>query len=304
MSQPSDWLLLENTPAITWVDDIRLKDLVPSTQHVVNGKRIEINSHGMRDREYPLAKPPGHYRIAMLGSSLVMGWGVNQGETFEALLEERLAGDGRPVEILNFAINGYTPLSQVSMMRNRVLDFEPDAIYLVGHYEDPFFVMNRFAKAIRKGVRPDPFLADVARKARVDARTPPQWAAHRLDPYWPEMIERALAQIGEMGRGAGAELVWIYLPGVLEQDHRAAERKELLMGFARQAGFTIVDLTGLYGARDRAELAVAPWDAHPNALAHRLIAEMLYDELRSTEELGLFRTAGVATARAETRGEE
>lgn len=293
MSQPADWQLLENTAAVRWIDDVRLKELVPSSEHLVNGHRIVINSHGMRDREYALEKPPGVHRIALMGSSLVMGWGVDQGETFEALLEQRLDHERGPtVEILNFAINGFTPLSQESLMRDRVLDFDPDAVYLVGHYEDPFFIKQRFAKAVRKGVPLDPGLAEIAKKARIDAATPPLWAAHRLDPYWPEMTERALQSIGRMGREAGIELVWIYLPGVLEQTERAAERKRQLMEMARDAGFRIVDLTGVYGDMDRTRLVVAPWDAHPNERAHELIAAMLYERLEAAEGLGLFRGSG------------
>jgi hypothetical protein len=88
-------------------------------------------------------------------------------------------------------------------------------------------------------------------------------------------------------------MVWVYLPGVLEQTERAAERKQMLMDMARHAGFRIVDLTGLYGDMNRDELVVAPWDAHPNERAHELIAAMLYERLKSTEELGLWHGAAV-----------
>ena len=73
MSQPADWKLLEQTDAIQWIDDVRFKDLRPSSEHTVNGHRIQINALGLRDDEYPLEKPPSSYRIARW-SSLVMGW--------------------------------------------------------------------------------------------------------------------------------------------------------------------------------------------------------------------------------------
>ena len=49
MSQPADWKLLEQTDAIQWIDDVRFKDLRPSSEHVVNGHSIRINALGMRD---------------------------------------------------------------------------------------------------------------------------------------------------------------------------------------------------------------------------------------------------------------
>jgi len=301
MSQPADWKLLEQTDAIVWIDDVRFKDLRPASEHVVNGHRIAISGLGLRDLEYPLAKPPGTYRVALLGSSLVMGWGVDQGEPFEALLEERLNREGGPwagVEILNFAVNGYTALSQASLMVERVPATHPDALWLVAHVEDPFFVKQQFAKAVRRGVVLPDWRAEIARKARVDVNTPPSWAAHRLEPYWPEMIERSLRDVAARGRAAGMELVWIYLPGVLEQAEKAAERKAVLERMARDAGFRIVDLSGLYGDRDRERLVVAPWDAHPNAEAHRLIAELLYERLRATDGIGIWRETASAAAPA------
>jgi hypothetical protein len=297
MSRPASWKLLEDTPAIRWVDDIRLKELVESTQLEVNGHRIEINSYGMRDEEYTIVKEPGSYRIAMLGSSIAMGWGVDQGQTFEAVLEQRLAASSGPwkrVEILNFAINGYSPLSQSVLVRERVLRFAPDAIYLVGHFEDPFFVVSQVPSALLKGIPLDPFLADVARRASVDASTPRIWAQHRLESHWPEMIGWAFERIGELGRAAGVELIWLYLPGVYEDPERTNQRREELTRLAAAAGFRVIDLSGVYGSVDRDTIAVAPWDGHPNARGHEIVAQRLYDELRAARA-GVFENTGGAS---------
>jgi len=307
LSKPADWQLLENTPAIRELDDIRLKELVASSQLTVNGHAISTNRHGMRDREYTLEKPADTYRVALMGSSLVMGWGVDQDETFEGLLEERLNREGdlpRRVEILNFAVNGYTPLAQIPVLEQRVLRFSPDAIYLVGHFEDAFFVTNRLASAVRKGVPLDPFVANVVREAKVDAQTPHLWAAHRLDPHWPAMVEWATHRLGTLGREAGIELLWVYVPGVTEKPEQARERKDLMIGFARDAGFRILDLTGLYDGADQGALRVAAWDSHPNATAHRVIADRLYEALRAQPDLGLFQRPDAlpsAPARASSR---
>jgi hypothetical protein len=67
---------------------------------------------------------------------------------------------------------------------------------------------------------------------------------------------------------------------------------------ARDAGFRIVDLSGLYGDLDRERLVVAPWDAHPNAEAHRLIAELLYERLRAADGIGIWRETASAAAPA------
>ena len=54
-----------------------------------------------------------------------------------------------------------------------------------------------------------------------------------------------------------------------------------VMEIGRDAGFTVVDLHGAYrgGPRETA-LWLAPWDNHPNARAHRLIADEMYSRMR------------------------
>ena len=41
----------------------------------------------------------------------------------------------------------------------------------------------------------------------------------------------------------------------------------------------MIDLGDVYEGQDLAAIRVAEWDQHPNARAHRLIAERLYGEL-------------------------
>ena len=65
---------------------LMLRDLRPSTADACGtATPSSTNRWGMRDRDYAAAKPRGTLRIAMLGPSHVMGNGVADGETFEAL---------------------------------------------------------------------------------------------------------------------------------------------------------------------------------------------------------------------------
>jgi lysophospholipase L1-like esterase len=58
------------------------------------------------------------------------------------------------------------------------------------------------------------------------------------------------------------------------------------MELARQAGITAIDLLDVYkSAPSMEQLQIAKWDGHPNAMAHRMIAEALYPAL--APQLGL-----------------
>ena len=79
---------------------------------------ISINSFGLRDREYALAKGARTFRIVVLGQSYVMGSGVNDDETFENIVEDRLNNEVAKskgydrIEIINLAVPGYSAIQQ------------------------------------------------------------------------------------------------------------------------------------------------------------------------------------------------
>lgn len=281
-AQPRNWQMLEKTELYRETDDYRLYELAPSKQVVLNGFLHSTNRWGMRDREYGLTKPPGTYRIAMLGSSTVMGLNVADGEAFEAILEERLNRDhaGRVharYEVLNFGVNGYNPPSQVLVLERKALAFEPDAIVLVVHLQDSFFAIERLAKSLRRGIEPpDGLLRDIARESRVDAKTPQRWAERRLMPYWPRLYEWAFGRIAERCVRAGIQPILVYLPPIGGSGARRRDAERTL-AMARSAGFAVVDLEHALDGADADSLKVAPWDAHPNSKGHRMIGEALYD---------------------------
>lgn len=95
---------------------------------------VRMNSHGMRDVEHAVAKPPGTYRIAILGDSYAEAreldieksyWGQLGG-----LLESCPDLAGRKIEVLNFGAVGYGTAQEYLQYRERVWKFAPDLVVL------------------------------------------------------------------------------------------------------------------------------------------------------------------------------
>jgi lysophospholipase L1-like esterase len=111
---------LEYDPMLGWKN-------TPSTHNIFDTKKFTIdvitNAEGMRDEEVGI-KSPDKKRIAVIGDSMVWGWGVQAEERFTDLLEKELS-----VEMLNFGVTGYSPL-QYYLSLDRVLSFKPDAVLL------------------------------------------------------------------------------------------------------------------------------------------------------------------------------
>ncbi len=93
---------------------------------------IAINAAGFRDIDHPRRKPPGTWRIAVLGDSVVEAREVPIEETFWKRLETMLpTGSARRVEVLNFGVNGYSTAQSLLTLERVALDYEPDLVIQV-----------------------------------------------------------------------------------------------------------------------------------------------------------------------------
>ena len=67
---------------------------------------LPSDSHSLQDAD-PHPKAPGVFRVAVVGDSFTFGTGVDDDETWEAVLASGLVARGAPVEILNAGVPGY-----------------------------------------------------------------------------------------------------------------------------------------------------------------------------------------------------
>jgi hypothetical protein len=99
-----------------------------------NPTYVRINSMGMRDREHSVEKPPGVFRIAVLGDSYAEAKQVPLEATFWSVAERVLADcparDGRTIEVLNFGVAGYGTTQELLTLEHRALRFRPDLVLL------------------------------------------------------------------------------------------------------------------------------------------------------------------------------
>ena len=114
----------------------RLRAGVQGWQNDEGRAFVHINSQGWRDREHPLAKPAGTYRIAILGDSYAEAMQVDIERTFWWLLPQKLAACGfaapREIETLNFGVSGYGTGHELLTLRERVWAYDPDMVLLAG----------------------------------------------------------------------------------------------------------------------------------------------------------------------------
>lgn len=281
-SKPTDWRELHETTALEVRDDFLGRSLKPEIRTVYKGHTLTTNRWGMRDRDYALEKPAMTTRIAVFGGSIVMGAGVDDGETFENVLEDRLAGQPglERFEVLNFGVGGYSALQRLRALEIQGLRFSPDVAVFVAHENELFRLERHLAAVSRRGVQPPyPELRRLLDAAGFDQAETRESFSERLKRFDEEILSFAYRRFVEVCRSRGIRPVWVFLP-TLEVYADAADVARFEEA-ARRAGFETIDLFGLWerSGRDRFSLRLADWDYHPNAEGHRVIAESLYEEL-------------------------
>ncbi len=97
---------------------------------------IWTNSHGMRWRELPLA-PLTKKRIAFVGDSFTFGlWADTVEDSFVGVFEREVGAD--EFEALNFGVPGFGFADMELLIREQVLQFRPECIFVISYNGNDF----------------------------------------------------------------------------------------------------------------------------------------------------------------------
>lgn len=300
-----DWVDLSATGILRDRKDMVLRDLHPSRNVVWNGNAFSTNRWGMRDKDYALKKRDDTLRIALLGPSHVMGNSVADGETFEALVEERLNrefkhGKYRNFEILNFGVDGYSFTQQIVLLEDRVFDFSPD-IVIATHYHRGRYITEAYLlkivwggiaitypplrelletaglSDIDRGRNAVPFssLRQLAKRLGLKPRMPFGESEVRVRWIADDVLACSLRRFKELANLRGTVPMILGLNAVIDDVPPEFPNRRAI----QEIGFPVIDLNDVFPKDMRSSLRVAIGDDHPNAEGHRRIANRLYEEI-------------------------
>ena len=279
------------------------------------GIHYRINANGFRGPAYPQARDAGAFRVAVLGDSLTFGYGVQENESYTALLEAELGRllAPRKVEVLNFGVGGYNPYNEVALFEGIAAGYAPDLVliqFCINDLNDPRLHFD--AHTLRLLDLPDDAFPDPRmRTLPMPERSPLAFCAGRLrlcDLLQHAMYEnradrRVLAQTVAERRSLGdPERAWLHAQyGKLAQwatAHGAGfgvivfpypkqlhdpSRDGVAQGIAalgRDDRFAVIDLTPAFRAASPERVGPLFLDLwHPTPAGHQVAADALAAEL-------------------------
>lgn len=260
-------------------DDLLVGELKPRQSLAYKGQPFSTNRWGMRDDDVTIERPAGTLRVALLGPSLVMGYGVGDSAVLDRPLERMLAdaaGPGVRAEVLNFGVEGHSLTQQLVTLEEKVLRFRPHIVLFTVSPIEHRLAAEHLRRALARGARLQyDTIAAIVRMTGLTATTSHAGVIRGLRRWDTDIQRWALAALAARTREAGAVPVVLALRMPTQHRGRLAFSADL----ARGAGLPVLDLADAYAGRDEDSLRVAPWDRHPNPEAHRLLAAAIADGL-------------------------
>jgi multisubunit Na+/H+ antiporter MnhF subunit len=259
-------------------------------------RHVKENSDGLRDVEFTKGRRPGVVKVACVGDSFTMGWGVHDPEDafpqrIRAKLAERFPGR---FEVRNYGVPGYTTGHELSMIEKLARDGEIDHVILGYCLNDPDDLLPQERWFIREAqprvpyIRPSAsFVADFL-WFRFKLQNDPHVRGYfdwEKEAYEDQRIFRAqcerFARIAEVCRAAQMRLDVVTFPMFSDwgESYRYHAAHDKLAEAWRQLGVNDLDLRDAYRGVPREDLVINRFDGHPNVRAQEIAAWTILDRI-------------------------
>ena len=283
------WKRLHELDAFQRHETVLAKTLRPNLNLTYKDLPFETNNWGLRDYPTDTLPPAGTLRMALLGGSIEMGSGVLLHETFENQLtgllnKGKLFAPLDSVDILNFGVSATHLPQHLARTVEIVPQFHPDVIIYTAHSDEVRRILENIYQMYITSVEWEyPYWKELSQELSLSPEMDRATFARKLRPHMQELIRWGYKTLKEEIEQQGAIPVWIFLSTFDGRQTPAQDEK--LIAIAKELGFEVIDLRNYYEGYEPEKLVLANWDAHPNNLAHELIAKRIFEELEKRPNL-------------------
>jgi len=258
----------------------------PNAEARLMGVTVRTNSLGLRSPEIGEKAGDGTARIAFVGDSIALGWGVAEQQTFAHQVIAALRAAGYKVDGFNLGVGNYNTLQELALFREVGAPLKPDIIVL-SYFINDAEPMPDYPASVWLD---EHSAAWVVFRYRLDSLfrqfgEAPDWKHYYRALYDPnadgwKRTKTALAGFADTARELGAELVVFNIPELRElkpypfPDITTAVRKVV-----EQQGVSFVDLLPTVEDLEPSSLWVTVPDPHPNSKAASAFAKRMIPEL-------------------------
>ena len=261
----------------------------PGTSGFYMGAPVQINSAGLRDREFDTTRTTmGVTRTLMLGDSVTFGWGVKVDDTPSKLLETFLnEQDGRQRnEVINTGVGNYNTAMEVAYFFEKGRFFNPDVVVLNYFINDAEPRPQRHRALLREYSYAYIIFSSAIDKLSRQYFGKADWKMYYESLYkggapgWND-AQAAIRRLAAYCQENHIKLLVANYPELHQlRDYPFSEVTEAVAAAAKRNGVNFLDLLPSIDDLDPESLWVSPTDAHPNRTANVRFAQAIGEKLR------------------------
>lgn len=285
-------------------------ELIPNTQGRHVRAPVKINSQGLRDKEYPLKKGKGTFRIISMGSCVTFGHGLELEKTYNKKLERMLNemtpfGRIKHFEVINAGMPRLDMERKIKFLEEEAGKYNPDLIIFLWEIVDrKWWEIRRKRPALLNFI-----VYQIA--PRMPRELDLTWLIYekakfyKKEFYWHEILKERGSEIKHLNKKyAASNPAWQKERQQLEKIFHLARKQKipLLVGifpwmnyleegspiehiFSSMADLCSandvpsLNLFDSYKGEDPQKLWFNFRDRHPNEYAHQILTQALYKKL-------------------------
>jgi lysophospholipase L1-like esterase len=262
---------------------------VANSHAVLQSVDIRTNAWGLRGGPASETPAPGTRRILMLGSSVALGWGVDEDKVVSSLLQKKFAAAGQPVEVLNGGIGNYNAERYIERFFSRLAPLRPTDLLILAFVRDGEeltqgggnFLLRNSQLAVTAWTAINRVLTKTGEANLVD---------HYRQMYAPgspalTLMQAEFAKLAAYAREHDIRVTMAMVPDIHSlTNYPLGFVHAVFAQAAHDNGFAYIDLLPAFQGLTPEEIYAMPGDPHPNARGHALMAEAIYGVLAQARE--------------------
>ena len=253
---------------------------------VLMGKDVRTDPRGFRGGPITDQAGTGVARIAFVGDSTMMGWGVAEQETIPAQVLSGLRSKGLPVDGFNLGVGNYNTTQELASFRDKAASLKPDIIVLgyfindaepMPTYNDIDWLEEHSQAWVTLNYR-----IDMMRRA---LGVQPDWKKYYRDLYqagapgW-QRTQQALSDFADLSRDLGIRLIVFNIPELHELDpYPFTDVTAKVRSVVQAQHVPFVDLLPALDQLAPSSLWVTIPDPHPNGAAEIAMSKAIVPKL-------------------------
>jgi len=253
-----------------------LKDKTSILQDV----EVKLNSKGMRSDEFD----DDDKKIIFLGSSISLGWGVEQKDSYPGIIQTKLSSDSINYKVLNGSIGNYNTFRYVNNFLSNQTDIEPKVIvinYFINDAETlPINSSNWLIKNSQLFATLTITYKKLFSKSGFDLKQYYNDLYKNDNQSFLEMKE-SLNKLSEYSKQRNISILLTVIPDIhFLEDYPFDSIHKKMKSISEELGFEYHDLLPSLKGISFKKLQIIQGDSHPNELGHYKISESLYPKIK------------------------